>query len=313
MVVPNSHVLPSLEQIMPAFCSSLFILFTAGIFVSMVVCLLTMFFSNPDFTRQKNAVSYFSIFFAALTVSGIAIVILADQSIFLRARDYLLLSNPPGIAINNFYYTYSPYVTQAINSIPEKPAFFVRLLCQTGLFTGLPVFFFILLLWFIFSVCRKLIPEKNAMVLSGFLVSGITVITLLYLNPINRPDTLEDIEKMLWSQKSKTRIEALRILYHKDEDIWQFPDYCKTHVSSNSIAEKYWLANTFSKSDTIKSVQYLKKLLKDDAINVKCAAINALSKLICNDESEKIFKTIINDSPKWYIQQYAYNAYKRCQ
>jgi len=177
----------------------------------------------------------------------------------------------------------------------------------------LPVFFFILLLWFIFSVCRKLIPEKNAMVLSGFLVSGITVITLLYLNPINRPDTLEDIEKMLGSQKSKTRIEALRILYHKDEDIWQFPDYCKTHVSSNSIAEKYWLANTFSKSDTIKSVQYLKKLLKDDAINVKCAAINALSKLICNDESEKIFKTIINDSPKWYIQQYAYNAYKRCQ
>lgn len=322
MVIPNGHVLLSLEQIMPAFYSSLFILFTAGILVSLLICLLTViFFLNPIFARRETAVSYFSIFFAALTVSGIALFALADQSTFLRARDYLLLSNPPGIAINNFYYAYTPYVTRAINPTSEKqvkpgwmnPAFFVRALCGAGLFTGLPVFGFILLLWFIFRICRKLMAEKKAMILSGILISGMTVIALLYLNPINRPGTLKGIEKMLGSQRSKVRIEALRILYQKGEDIWQFPDYCRTHVSSNSIAERYWLANAFSKSNTIKSVQYLKKLLKDDAINVKCAAINALSKLICNDESDYIFKDLIINSPEWYVQQYAYTAYKKCQ
>jgi len=393
MVVPNDHVLSSLGQIMPAFYSSLFILSTAGILVSLIICLLAMLFYKTKFKNSKNLLTYFSVFLAVLMVQGLILVSLADKSIFLRTRDYLLLSNTPGIAINNFYYKYTSYAAQALNPpfdkqvkscwidpeieeqenlarllsrfgwfntsnrtdttfIIEKSsdnnlvfqhkkktissvslkrflqdpssylkeysektdhAFFIRFLCAVGLFTGLPIFCFTNLFWFISLLCSKLMPEKNAMFLSGILVSGLTMISLLYLNPTNRPDDIKEIQKMLKSPKSKTRIEAVRILYHNNEDIWQFPGYCKTHVTSSFIAEKYWLANAFSKSNTIKSVQYLKKLLKDDSINVKCASIKALSKLMCNDESANIFKGLIITSPEWYVQQYAYNAFKGCQ
>lgn len=295
----------------------------------MIICLFAILFSKTQLKNLRNSFIYFSIFIAALTVSALILITLADKSIFLKARDYLLLSNRPGIAINNFYYTYTPYAAQAINTPFQKqvkscwidpeiaeqenpavlvsrfgwfntpnradssflikkssednlifqynnknilsvslkdfhqnpaaylkqyskktdPAFFIRFLCTAGLFTGLPAFCFIVLFWFIFLVCSKFLTKKNAMFLSGTLISGLTMISLLYLNSANRPADIKDIQK----------------------------------------------------------------LLKEASINVKCASIKALSKLRCNDEHEKFFKNLIINSPEWYVQQYAYNALKECR
>ncbi len=331
MVVPNGPVVSTLVQIMPAFYSSLFILFTAGIFISLLICLVSILFLKPDFKEQRIIIPYLSIFFAALVVSGIALVILADKSIFIRTRDYLLLSSTPGIAVNNFYYKYTPYAARAINRCllnPEKswwpaPACFVRFFCEKGLFVGLPLFCFMMLYWLIFGACRKLMAGKAAMIASGFLISGITIATLLYLSPVNLKQInnssdfkLKSIGTMLASPKTKTRIEALRILYKSRKGIWNFPEYYKACIRSESIAEKYWLANVFSISNadnTAKSEFYLNKLIKDDSLNVKCAAIKALSKLSCNDDTLKILKDLIQTSPEWYVQQSARRAYIRCK
>jgi len=167
-------------------------------------------------------------------------------------------------------------------------------------------------------------PEKTARVVSSILVPGITLISLFYLYPVHSPDNMTDnmmtdIQKMLASQKSKIRIEALRILYHKGRDIWQFPEYCATQVRSNSIAERYWQAKAFSRSDAKKSIPCLKLLIRDDAVNVKTAAIKALSKLSCDADAVRVFdavkafKELMLTSPQWYVQQAAYTAFNRCQ
>jgi hypothetical protein len=60
-------------------------------------------------------------------VQSLSLVLLAilwmtqmDGQMFLRIRDHLLLSNRPGMAINDFYYTYSLYPAQAFKSLDQK-------------------------------------------------------------------------------------------------------------------------------------------------------------------------------------------------
>ena len=97
-------------------------------------------------------------------------------------------------------------------------------------------------------------------------------------------------------------------------DLWQFPEYCKSLAQSLSIAERYWQTKALSKSNTKKSVPWLKRLIQDDtAINVKSSAIKALAKRSCDIESKTLFKDLMQTSPKWYIQIAAFTAYRQCQ
>ena len=43
-----------------------------------------------------------------------------DRDLFLDLRDYLLFSNPVGKNVSDFYYSYSPYATEAFKSINQK-------------------------------------------------------------------------------------------------------------------------------------------------------------------------------------------------
>ncbi len=130
LLVPNSHLAPSLGKIMPAIWGSLFVTFTAGLIISMVICFFSLIYmmnrANPggQKTGRKSLVIRLV---ARLTIPGIfligALIILAtftDQSIFHRTRDYLLLSNPLGTVVSNVYYTYSPYAVNAIAPPFEK-------------------------------------------------------------------------------------------------------------------------------------------------------------------------------------------------
>ncbi len=149
LVVPNSHIAPSLGKIMPAFWGSLFITFTAGLVISMVICFVVLIYKklpyHPVYTvlfllqtklrpntrpslavplnhrQQRGGNNPDPRLAARLAVPGIflagTLIILAmftDQSIFHRTRDYLLLSNPLGTAVSKLYYTYSPYAVNAV-------------------------------------------------------------------------------------------------------------------------------------------------------------------------------------------------------
>ena len=399
IIVPNNYVLPSLEKILPAFYSSLFILFTGGIAVSLIICICVILFWQIKFQRNGNsyALTFPPGFLVSLTISILMVIFFADQSIFLRTRDYLLLSTPPGRAINNFYYRFTPYAAQAVNPpfkrqikacftapeiygdgntirilskfgwlntkkksnaslVVEKSlngdlifkhknkailtvstekfhqnpalwlkkysqktdcAFLIRVFCAAGLFIGLPFFCFIVVFRLFFLICRRLkMSSNNASVLSGMLISVFTVVLLIYLNPVNFHAGIKNIktlQHMLNSKNCRARIEGLRIIYHLNENIWQFPDYCRLHVDTSSIAEKYWLVKVLSKSGAEKNIFYLKKLLKTRSINVQSAVIKALSNFKCSNDLAVIYTDTIMKSRHWYVQQAAYNAFKRCQ
>jgi hypothetical protein len=131
---------------------------------------------------------------------------------------------------------------------------------------------------------------------------------LFYLNPLVAST---NITTLLDAKNTRVRTEALRILYRKGGNISKMPTYLNRPFSEKSIAEKYWLAKVLS-SPYPKNIPYIKKLIKDDALNVRCAAIKALSRS-CSPESVKLFKKIVETSPHWYEQSYALNAFRSCQ
>ncbi|WP_300461052.1 HEAT repeat domain-containing protein [Desulfobacula sp.] len=391
-VVPTGSVRSSLAQVMPAVYGSLFVLFTAGILISLILTGLAMMRKKSDVKPSGTGFIYFLPFLTALLVSGLLLVTLTDRSIFLRTRDYLLLSNTPGTALNTFYYTYTPYASQAINPPVKRPvkscwidpeiphqnrlasqlsrfgwfttlkknhtafriepaqdhtlifwrhqkkilsvsvddfhqdpgqylkqysqqtdaALFVRFLCAAGLFTGLPLFFFLVLFWFFSRVCCRFISKKPAMWISGSMVAGVTLIILLYLAPGKVPNDTEGIQQWLLSPNTRTRIEALRAIYYQSRDIWQFPAYVNHPGSNRSRAEKYWLAKAFSRSASTKSIPHLKQLIQADTINVQSAATKALSTFECDRASATIFMDLMDTSPHWYVQQAAYTGLKGC-
>lgn len=336
MVVPNGPVLASLEKILPAFYGSLFILFTAGILVAIMVSLPVLAWMRTaypvgparqvrqEFNGQKKGLYYGFVFFLAFLISGIALAVFADSAIFHKTRDFLLTSNAPGTALTQFYYTYSPYANHAVNQQIPAPGHVwwvnigvvVRFLCTAGLFAGLPLFCFGGLFLSVFSACKRILPGKIAILVTGILVTGFTLGMLTYLSrpePLGKIATaVPDIEQGIASQTTKKRVETLQFLYQRGQDIWQFPEYCKTAVKSDSIAERYWLTKAFSKSDTKKSLPFVKGLVADDAIHVRTAAIKALSRLSCDKKTRYLFEHLMKTSPFWYVQNAAYKAFKEC-
>ncbi len=75
---------------------------------------------NHPVTLQKMGITLLLFFMITLGITGSFIAAKADLSLFSRARDYLLLSNRPGKAVNNFYYSYTLYAAEAVRSPYQK-------------------------------------------------------------------------------------------------------------------------------------------------------------------------------------------------
>ncbi len=129
LVVPNSQLVPSLDNIVPAFWGSLFITFTGGLVISVIICFLALiciklFKRFRQKTGLGNPIRSLAVRLAVpgIFLAGTFMILIAftDQSIFHRTRDYLLLSNPLGIAVSKVYYTYSPYAVNAVQPPIEK-------------------------------------------------------------------------------------------------------------------------------------------------------------------------------------------------
>ena len=120
----------------------------------------------------------------------------------------------------------------------------------------------------------------------------------------HKQNILIDLQSNAW----KDRLQALRKITTCSLDIGEM-DYEKS-LSSPSIAERYWLARAFSKSQTKKTYYDIKRLLNDPHENVICQALYALGKRGTKKDIADI-KTILNGSSFWYTQLYAYRALKR--
>ena len=303
-IVPNQQILPTLKQFLPAFYSSLFISFTAGIFISLIVCFSVLLFLIYRKNTDKNF--YLYVFAILITLAAVILTAIlgADKSIFHRIRDYVLLPNSAGVTLNDFYYTYSPYAANAINSSQ-----YIKAMCFAGLFIGMPVCFFLFIFFLFVLFTKKFISIIWAIHLSCIAIYIIMAGGLLYLYPLGQANTAKVSKEMLKSENQRTRIEALRMLY-RNSHIFE-SDY-HINLNSTSIAERYWLAKNLSKSESVQHIQILKKLLKDESVIVTTAAIKSLGVRSCSHDTIEKLNELITDSPHWYIQIAADNAVRKC-
>ncbi len=291
-------------------------------------CVILLFLPrlSPITNIKKNTMIATLVFIFSFTAVSSVFYNKTDNTIFLRARDYLLLSNKPGQIINNFYYKYSPYAANALNGpqpelltsnqmLPDSPQNYntnLKFVCFSGIVLIWPALLYLLLFYSTYIILSKFINAKKMYFFTGIISLSIYALLLFYFAPFNIDQNKVQIKNMLFSETQKTRIEVLRIIYNKKIDIWNYPDSVK-YFSNGTIPEKYWLANVLSLNKNLKNIYYLKMMAEDKSINVQCTAIRALSLIGCNEEFLQIFKNKIKFSRFWYVQQSAYNAYKRCE
>ncbi len=270
-----------------------------------------------------------------------------DRSVFLRARDYLLLSTKQGEILNDFYYRYNLYAVEAIKSTSYKQ---IRLFCLVGLTVILPIILYSGIFLSIFCLINHFIINYNLFYfitvmnirsyISATVAGVITVLISLFILYIFYPVSLMNdpiyTQKMLEHSDYRLRTEGLRKLCNKKngtagnrESIWNYQQSIQNAMSGSTV-EKYWLANAFGAAKRREALPYIEKLLEDRSINVQCAAIEAMTAVIRieSDFEEsgrvavdktrllqnriiELLKRKITHSDEWYVQKRAYTALKK--
>jgi len=87
-------------------------------FVPLVVLISARRWMNSE-PKKKSRLNA-AILLAPIILLTILWSTLSDQNLFINIRDYLLLSNPVGIKINDFYYKYTLYAAEAFKPLSRK-------------------------------------------------------------------------------------------------------------------------------------------------------------------------------------------------
>jgi HEAT repeat protein len=397
IVVPDNSILSSMLEPKIILFSSFFITFTAGLLVSIVISFLL----SIIFIDRESFLKFIEIFLpigVAMILVITTVFIFDRNQLFSRVRDSFIFSNSVGETINEFYYKYTLYASETLQSpmqkqikpcwidpkIKEKSEIkkilfkygwlttnkilnnelvikqnfqsgldfmhnnkvllrvssekflenpvrylgsysstldnrkFLRILCSIGLMPGLPILIFLFLHFFVFILFLSTNNVRKSNLFSSTVTALLLIGLLFYLNPevIKKPDQ-ESVRNMLFSSEARERIQGLRLIHKNKYEIKAF-----NHIVSQLIrgkdTEKYWLANVLGLDKTKENIKSLKKLIKDDSMMVRHAAINSLAQIDTSKRALKIFKQTINNSNsksnpnygKWYVQYHAYNAYR---
>ncbi len=325
--------------------------------------------SNRDITIKTKQI-IFLLLTGTLLTTGIYYYFNCDKGIFLRARDYLLLSSIHGEALSDFYYRYTLYAAEAIKPssrinkatavLEKQPETnklssdtltpdhqrVMRCLCVWGLTIVSPIILYsssFLLIYYLVNfilinlgLINLTIVKKREIFISG-IVAG-TVNILISLSILNNLYPLTSIHKpisikaMLEHSDYRIRTEGLRELcknssgnskniasqtHNSEETIWRYSDFINAFINGN-IVEKYWLANAFAAAKNPDAIYYLKKLIKDQSINVQCASIDAMTNIATINQNisfsvaiAHILNNKVVNSNEWYVQQRAYNSLRK--
>ncbi|MBI9092707.1 MAG: HEAT repeat domain-containing protein [Desulfobacterium sp.] len=189
----------------------------------------------------------------------------------------------------------------------------LRQLCLWGLVTALPVF--CLLVFFLAAgwAAGIFLPPALTAPAAGLITALLPLILIRAVMPLN-PEGPSTLEERLSSENAGIRVAGLRTLSlsREKESIWDHP-MAVARLKMGTTPERYWLANALALARRPESVGVLKALMKDPALNVRCAAIRGLSRLDRGGTAKGLFREIIATSSHWYEQQYAWQAFKRCR
>lgn len=188
----------------------------------------------------------------------------------------------------------------------------LRWLCLWGLVAAMPVFgllvFFLLARW----GAGIFLPPALTAPGAGLLTALLPLILIWTMMPLDL-DGASTLGERLSSKDAGIRVAGLRTLCREKRNIWDVVPMAVARLKMGTTPERYWLANALALARKHESVKVLKELMKDPALNVRCAAIRGLSRLDRGRKAKGLFKAIIENSNHWYEQQYAWQAFKRCR
>ncbi len=398
IVVPSNFILSSMLDFKNILFGSFFITFTAGLVIAFTISLLAslIYITRDSFFK---IIEIFLPVIISLTLVVTTLFIFDKDHMFSRVRDSFIFSNTLGQTINEFYYKYTLYSAETLNSpmqkqikpcwidpkIKEKsklkkilfrygwlttnkiisnelvikqnfqsrldfihnnkllfrasPENFLkapekyliqyssildskkvlRTLCSIGLMPGIPIIIFFLVYSIIFLLFLSTNSARRSNLISNTITCFLLIGLLFYLNPeiLKKPEQAS-VRNMLFSSEARERIQGLRLIYTEKYTIKNF-NYIVSQLMQGDATEKYWLANVLGMEKTKENTKTLKTLINDDSMNVRYAAIRALSEIDSSKKALKIFKQIINNSNSkknlnhdhWYVQYHAYNAYRK--
>jgi hypothetical protein len=308
----NADAINNLQLPSHAFFGGLFFTFTIGLFVSAVcifLChlhkrysfskkiiillliiwiLLYSFFTSTHFFSFMGAYLFFipvvvllsfryqkiNLYFKyPIAASVLTLILLAQNYSFINVRDYLLLSNPVGIKISEFYYKYTFYPAEIIKPSSKKlfkakhhtdpdlglnhdPYKHFRLLILISLMVNLGI-----ILVFFYSLLFSVLSNQKPMVKIG-------IISLLLVFLLN------------------------------------------IKIEQPEIAKRYWQVKALANPFTQHNIQLLRNALQDPQINIICMALQAMGKTKNSIFITDIINTI-KTSDHWYVQLYAQQALKK--
>ena len=141
------------------------------------------------------------------------------------------------------------------------------------------------------------------------LLTGMLFLAPHYFEEEKKYIGMEELARRLASDDSDLRISAISNIRERELDISRFPAYHRS-ITSPCVAERYWLARTFSLSRSPDTYQALLRLLDDPNFNVVYSAFHALGERREKKAVGEILRRI-KVSDNWYVQWYAYKALRK--
>ncbi|MBF0451823.1 MAG: HEAT repeat domain-containing protein [Candidatus Magnetomorum sp.] len=192
---------------------------------------------------------------------------------------------------------------------------FYRLCIFISLVCGSPVFVYILFMRLLLWIVRL---AKVQPVLSEWLVVGTVCIFIGSVILQIPPEKNTPMTSKIWQQSFQKAFSQND--WHKGVALLKYPHLKKfqkdTALASDWLKRtdhpvlKYWLIRFLSNRRTSEIRLMLDDLLKDSQVNVVCQSLYALGQQGDKNAIPGILE-ILNTSPHWYIQMYAYRALKR--
>lgn len=246
--------------------------------------------SNQSLTHIRSFRHIYLILTISLLITTVFYYNNCDRGIFLRLRDYLILSCKVGTRLNDFYYRYTLYAAEAIKPPSQKQlktldndnhGFFtnpfsqqqdhhrvMRFLCFAGLILFLPIFLYasaFLLIFYLVHLCClcciSFISKSRGVLISGtisgIICVGASILLLYFIYPLNwaeyspiREKQIE-LKNMLGHPDYRIRIEGLKIVCTKQKF------YTKEHSKNinNKSADIWNFPETISSAMTGKAAE----------------------------------------------------------
>lgn len=189
-----------------------------------------------------------------------------------------------------------------------------RQLTALGLKTGLPLFFYILIHFTLFTLVALILKRTELKDQVGAFTSILgLILCVTAFGILAETESIEvkrdNLKSLLSSSERRDRIAALRFIDRNKINMVSLPDF-ELIGQGGDLTETYRYARALGHSRTAGAEKKLIGLLDDTRLNVVCQALYGLG-IRGNRRMIPTIMDRIRNTDEWYIQWYGYRALKR--